>query len=170
MTLTEISQLRAWLHLFERSIQVEEKQGYRNIKGREYFFADFVLSHLDQIKLSAEQATKLNRLKNMFTLYPLSSVAERREMIREARQHLLQIGQQSQPKANPHKSESVKASPVSSRASQSKRLQQAPEADWRDVPVQFVKSVGPKLGESFAKVGVGTVGDLLSYYPRKHLD
>ncbi len=168
MALTEISQWRAWLHLFERSIQVEEKQGYRNIKGREYFFADFILSHLDNIELNANQASKVNRLKNMFTLYPLSAVAERREMIRETRQHLLSLGKQSQPPAEPQ------SQPAQTKVARNKppavKVSQSSEADWRDVPVQFVKSVGPKLGESFAKVGVGTVGELLSYYPRKHLD
>lgn len=166
MALTEIGQLRAWLHLFERSIQVEEKQGYRNIRGREYFFADFVLSHLDQLDVTANQSSVLNRMKNMFTLYPLSSVAERREMIRETRQHLSNLGKQSQPESA--RSPALRNSPANRPASKQKPGQA--EADWRDVPVQFVKSVGPKLGESFAKVGVGTVGELLSYYPRKHLD
>ena len=36
--------------------------------------------------------------------------------------------------------------------------------------VQYVKSVGPKRAESFAKVGIHTIRDLLYYFPSRHLD
>ncbi len=36
--------------------------------------------------------------------------------------------------------------------------------------VQFVKSVGPKRAESFAKIGINIVNDLLFYFPSKYLD
>ncbi len=35
-----------------------------------------------------------------------------------------------------------------------------------DMPVQFLKGVGPSRAEAFAKYGVETVADLLEYYPR----
>ncbi len=35
-----------------------------------------------------------------------------------------------------------------------------------DMSVQFLKGVGPARAETFAKLGVHTVGDLLEYYPR----
>lgn len=36
--------------------------------------------------------------------------------------------------------------------------------------VQYIKSVGPKRAESFAKIGIRTVRDLLFYFPSRHLD
>ena len=36
--------------------------------------------------------------------------------------------------------------------------------------VQFLKSVGPKRSEAFRKIGLGTIRDLLFYFPFKHLD
>lgn len=36
--------------------------------------------------------------------------------------------------------------------------------------VQFIKSVGPKRAESFRKVGIETIRDLLFYFPSRHLD
>ena len=36
--------------------------------------------------------------------------------------------------------------------------------------VQFIKSVGPKRAESFKKIGVNTIRDLLFYFPSRHLD
>ena len=37
-------------------------------------------------------------------------------------------------------------------------------------PVQYIKSVGPKRAEAFAKIGINTVRDLLFYFPTRHLD
>lgn len=36
----------------------------------------------------------------------------------------------------------------------------------QSTPVQYVKGVGPARGQTFAQLGVQTVGDLLEYYPR----
>ena len=39
-----------------------------------------------------------------------------------------------------------------------------------DSPVQFVKGIGPRKGAALASVGIGTVLDLLNYFPRGYLD
>jgi ATP-dependent DNA helicase RecG len=39
-----------------------------------------------------------------------------------------------------------------------------------DTPMQFLKGVGPKLGDVFRKKGVETVQDLLEWYPRAYED
>jgi ATP-dependent DNA helicase RecG len=36
--------------------------------------------------------------------------------------------------------------------------------------IQYLKSVGPKRAESFSKIGIRTVRDLLFYFPTKYLD
>jgi ATP-dependent DNA helicase RecG len=36
--------------------------------------------------------------------------------------------------------------------------------------VQYLKSVGPKRAESFKKIGIDTIRDLLFYFPTRHLD
>jgi ATP-dependent DNA helicase RecG len=147
----------AWFDLFERSLRAEEKQQYRNIKGREFFFADFILHHLDNFEKKPEHAKIISRMQNIYTLYPLSSVAERRQALEESRRLIAGL-------RNPKEMREVVKAQVQAAA------QQEASSDWRDVPVQFVKGVGPKLGALFAKVGVGTVGELLHYYPRQHLD
>jgi ATP-dependent DNA helicase RecG len=37
-----------------------------------------------------------------------------------------------------------------------------------DSPIQYLKGVGPRRAESFATLGVHTVGDLLEYFPFRH--
>lgn len=39
-----------------------------------------------------------------------------------------------------------------------------------DTPVQFLKGVGPRRAEAFARLGVGTVEDLLYHTPHRYLD
>lgn len=39
-----------------------------------------------------------------------------------------------------------------------------------DESVQYLKSVGPKRAESFSKIGIKTIRDLLYYFPSRHLD
>ncbi|MDH3268843.1 MAG: ATP-dependent DNA helicase RecG [Ignavibacteria bacterium] len=39
-----------------------------------------------------------------------------------------------------------------------------------DESVQYLKSVGPKRAESFSKIGIKTIRDLLNYFPSRHLD
>src|ERR1041384_4383030 len=37
-------------------------------------------------------------------------------------------------------------------------------------PVQFLKGVGPKLGDLFRRKGISTIDDLLHFYPRTYED
>ena len=39
-----------------------------------------------------------------------------------------------------------------------------------DNSVQYIKSVGPKRAESFEKIGISTIRDLLFYFPTRYLD
>jgi len=39
-----------------------------------------------------------------------------------------------------------------------------------DESVQYLKEVGPKRAESFSKIGIITIRDLLFYFPSRHLD
>ncbi|MGV3523214.1 MAG: ATP-dependent DNA helicase RecG [Candidatus Sericytochromatia bacterium] len=147
-----------WLTLLERSLRVEEKEQFRNVKGREYFFADFMLQQFERHRGEPRHSQIYARLKNIYTLYPMAAVAERREFVAETWKHLDTLRVSSRPER------------VTTQRIKAEMARQPAVNDWREVPVQFVKGVGPKLGEKLAAVGVATVGDLLHYFPRKHLD
>ena len=40
----------------------------------------------------------------------------------------------------------------------------------QDTPVQFLKSVGPARARALSRLGIESVGDLLSHYPRRYFD
>jgi ATP-dependent DNA helicase RecG len=148
-----------WFSLAERSLIAEEKQQFCNLKGRKYFFADFMLQHLRSFPPSPEHSKVLARLQNIYNLYPLSNVAERRAYVTETRTLLEHLRGQS----------GGVAEVVRQRIRQ-EMANHEPQGDWRDNPVQFVKGVGPKMAEQLTRVDIHTIGDLLHYYPRKHLD
>jgi ATP-dependent DNA helicase RecG len=155
-----------WLQLCERSLRVEQKHQYCNLKGKEQFFADFMLKQVEASWLNQIHAPISNRLKNIYTLYPLANIAERKAFIQESWQHLEHLRELLRPRKVYTGDQVIKKAVFAQQAI----IEKSGVSDWRDVPIQFVKSVGPKLGETFAKVGVSTVGDLVTYYPRKHLD
>ena len=39
-----------------------------------------------------------------------------------------------------------------------------------DDPIQYLKGVGPKLGDTLRKRGISTIGDLLHWYPKGYED
>jgi ATP-dependent DNA helicase RecG len=43
-------------------------------------------------------------------------------------------------------------------------------SDKLSTSVQYLKSVGPKRAESFSKIGINTIKDLLFYFPSRYLD
>jgi ATP-dependent DNA helicase RecG len=44
------------------------------------------------------------------------------------------------------------------------------EVNILDNSVQFLKSIGPKRAQSFAKFGIKTISDIMFYFPTRHLD
>ena len=39
-----------------------------------------------------------------------------------------------------------------------------------DTSIQYLKSVGPKRAESFSRLGINTIAELLLHFPSKYLD
>ncbi|MBF2053011.1 MAG: ATP-dependent DNA helicase RecG [Candidatus Sericytochromatia bacterium] len=160
----------AWFQLCERAIKAEVRGQYRNLKGQQFYFADFMLQQVQQARFARTEQPLANRLANIFTLYPLAAVAERRDLIAETRQHLAQLQLPRLAEAPLRQQARAAESAQLAQQLQPLKARLKPDADWREVPVQFVRGVGPKLAERLAQVGITQVGELLHYYPRRHLD
>lgn len=146
-----------WFNIFERSVLWEHKHHCANVRGQQYPFAGFIQIHLEEYEHQQGSSKALSRLKNIYMLYPNSSVAERRRYLEET-QGLL----------------AVLKKPGKVKAVVSEQIRQAvateKPTDWRDTPVDQLRGVGPVMRQHLARVGITTIGGLLTYYPRKHID
>ncbi|MBN2100138.1 MAG: ATP-dependent DNA helicase RecG [Dehalococcoidia bacterium] len=51
-----------------------------------------------------------------------------------------------------------------------KRAPPPPSGVTLDSPITAVKGIGPSMASSFAKLGIGTVREMLYFFPRRHMD
>ncbi len=131
----------------KRAIQVEEKYNYINIQGKESAFSDFILKNLKQIyKLSSKNVKWLSVIE-AFEHYPLENIFQRKKTISRFISVLKQELNKSESSEETQNSESVYESDVI-----------------------MLKGVGPKFGYLLNKLGIFSVFDLISFFPKKYID
>jgi len=132
----------------KRAIQVEEKFKYININGRETVFSGFMLKQLKQIyKLSGKNPKWIPVIES-FEHYAHENIFQRKKTINRFVELL-----KKDLKADDSKTE-VKNDNVS----------------VYDADVVMLKGVGPKFGYLLNKLGIFSVFDLISYFPKKYID
>lgn len=167
----------------EKALQVEARRRYPNLQGSRALFADFVCEQLAVLRLimlpNPSLRSELGRLSEGFEGYGALTPPERAVLV-EALQRLL-------PFLDPQRVETGNMGVMTpadlertSRLRERERPYPAPaeprprprpaEGAGLDQAVQFVKGVGPALGERLAKLGIHTVHELLRHFPRQHLD
>lgn len=145
------------LNLINKAIASERKYGFSNLKGKTYYFAEFIrlqIHALSQTVLNESQQKDLKALAGIFRNYEDLTINERKQCLDVVEQLIRQIRQSKVKKDEPEASvKNVK-----------------PNSKLSELKVQYVKGIGPKLSEKLAGMGIFSVEDLLRYYPRKHLN
>lgn len=133
-----------------QAIEVERKYKYINIQGRQCSFSAFIKKFAKQQYALSDKNPKWTVLIETFDYYPMSSVIERKRAV----DLLVKI----------IKSElEVKKDPEQKKETETPR-------NPNEVDVMYVKGVGPKIAYMLNKLGIYTANDLISYFPRKHVD
>ncbi len=136
----------------KRAINVEEKYKYIDIMGREASFSGFILKQLRNIyKLSSKNAKWLPVIE-AFEHYSMENVLQRKKTISRFVTLLKNELKNS-------KSVVTKENTCSSDVD-----------DIYSKDVISLKGVGPKFGYLLNKLGIFSVFDLISYYPKKYVD
>lgn len=130
------------LEHIKRAIQVEEKYKYINLSGRESNFSEFMVKQLRKINKLSGKNPKWSAILEAFEHYSQESMLQRKKIINRFVTLL--------------KSELHNEKP---------RQENIIEAD-----IVMLKGVGPKFGYLLNKLGIFTVFDLISYYPKKYID
>ena len=132
------------LEQIKKAVEIEVKYKYININGRTRSFSSFICSELrKEIKISKNP--KWQVLLEYFERYPMDTLPQRKKSL----ERLVSV---------------IKAE-TGMQPVEAKDSKLTLKSD-----VMYLKGIGPKIAYILNKLGIYTVGDLLYYFPRKHVD
>ena len=132
------------LEQIKKAVEIEVKYKYININGRTRSFSSFICSELrKEIKISKNP--KWQVLLEYFERYPMDTLPQRKKSL----ERLV----------------SVIKTETGMQPVEAKDSKLTFKSD-----VMYLKGIGPKIAYILNKLGIYTVGDLLYYFPRKHVD
>ena len=136
-----------------QALQYEKEHRYIDVQGRKKTFSRFVYETLGELSLVPMSDGKmLDGLRQRFQQYRFMDLSSRIGTLESLENLLSSLNQQ--------------ASPAQQRKTTSKNNKQS----IHEMEVQYLKGVGPRLGQLLNQVGVKTVENLLYYFPRRYLD
>ena len=144
------------LEQIKLAIDVEEKHQYIDIKGRESTFSRFIKKEIEKIYKLSNKDPKWLPIIEGFSFYAQDNLPQRKKLIKRFINLLRQ-------ELSPSKKETKEQNESADGKQQFKN-------SIYEQDVTYVKGVGPKVAYLLNKLGIYTVFDLISYYPRKHID
>lgn len=133
----------------KRAIQVEEKYKYIDIMGRESAFSGFMLKQLRNIYKLSSKNPKWLPVIEAFEHYAQENMLQRKKTISRFVSILKK-----------------ELKPIEQKESYSN----SQDEDIYTKEVIYLKGVGPKFGYLLNKLGIFSVFDLISYYPKRYVD
>ena len=130
----------------KKAIEIEIQYKYIDIHGKTQTFSKYIISEAKKYYKLSKKNPKWAILAETFSRYHIASVPERRRSI----DTLIKI----------LKSELKPKTPKNSLKKQSAK----------DTDVTYVKGVGPKVAYKLNKLGIYTANDLITYFPKRHVD
>jgi ATP-dependent DNA helicase RecG len=162
----------------EKPLRFVSRNNFSNlhkVKALDRLVGDLTLKALS-LPLAAKQIRGFESLRDSFSGYDGLSERERKDAIRKSLDIVGALKNHESPKAA--------RKPVRERAASSGKSSEAPAAsspaagatsspDTREpsqVPIQYIKGVGPRIAGILQKKEIGTVEDALYYFPRTYED
>jgi len=137
------------LEQLKRAIDVEIKHRYIDIHGKTQAFSSFIKKEAKRFYKLSNKNPKWAVVVETFEHYPFENVTGRRQAI----DRLIKV---------------IKSDLAESNAPANETSQVKKSADKLDVT--YVKGVGPKIAYKLNKLGIYTAQDLITYFPKKHVD
>ena len=138
------------LERLKAAINIEDKYRYINLMGKQFPFSEFMKRETNKIFLKTGKNPKWEAMKDAFGVYPFESFSTRKRTVNRFINLLKQ-------ELNPQ--EEIK---------EDKKKIFTDDIYLKDVT--YLRGVGPKTALLFNKIGIYTVYDLLTYYPKKYID
>ena len=134
----------------KRAIHVEEKYNYIDIMGRESSFSGFILKQLRLIYKYSSKNPKWLPVIESFEHYSQENILQRKKTI----SRFITLLKKDLSKNNETQNS----------------LNEVNNSDIYSIDVMQLKGIGPKFGYLLNKIGIFSVFDLISYYPKKYID
>lgn len=136
----------------KKAVEIEVKNKYININGKNRNFSSFICSVLRaEIKLFPDNP-KWKVLLEHFEHYPMDTVLTRKKSL----EMLIKVIKSQYLTPKKENSDTQSATQASKNPA--------------EIDVMYIKGVGPKIAYMLNKLGIYTANDLLYYFPRKHID
>ncbi|DAA90442.1 TPA: ATP-dependent DNA helicase RecG [Candidatus Gastranaerophilales bacterium HUM_5] len=132
------------LEQIKKAVEIEVKYKYININGRTRSFSSFICSELRK-EIKKSKNPKWQVLLEHFERYQMDTLPQRKKSLERLVSVIKAETGETQPE-KAHTNLSLKSD------------------------VMYLKGIGSKIAYVLNKLGIYTVGDLLYYFPRKHVD
>ena len=142
------------LDQLKKAIEVEIKYKYIDIHGKTQPFSGFIKSEAKKNYKLSNKNPKWAVIIEAFEQYPFDNINNRRKAI----DNLVRVIK-SELKAKDSNIDSNK-----------NYINKFKDKKPSLVDVMYIKGVGPKLAYKLNKLGIHTAQDLITYFPRKHID
>jgi ATP-dependent DNA helicase RecG len=163
-----------------RALAVERRARYIDFRGKRSTFSQFMRHTADRLLKRYPLDDRWSTIKSLFREYANLDVASRISIVRRTEELLFPGDKQESkqkakdPPETPSKPQlNAFKAPVVEKSEKPKEPVRARFVETKhpaDVDIKFVKGIGPKMAEVFARIGLMTAWDLIRHYPRHHLD
>ncbi len=164
------------LESLERPFRFASKNDFLNIhkvKDVEQLVSDLTLKALS-LDLSPHQLNLITTLRQSFAAYYELPFDDKKKLIENSLNAILQLKSDKpfqQPVISPvnHATQTEISDPKFSVA-YTTGIKTSEKKDLSQIPIQYVKGVGPKISKILTKRGIKNVEDALYYFPRRYED
>jgi ATP-dependent DNA helicase RecG len=149
------------LESLERPLRFASKNDFLNIhkvKDIGYLTDSLTLKALS-LDLSPHQLAAIKSLRESFACYDELHFGGKKKLIEESLNVIVEL-----------KNDQPLSDPMVSFTSHVSRTETAHKKELSQIPIQYVKGVGPRIAGALAKRGIKNVEDALYYFPRRYED
>ncbi len=166
-----------WLR-WHRALALEAESGFNDLVGKQQCFSQFLADSLRQPPpvLPLDQQAVWQDVAQSYDRYPELSFAQRQHLVVKTRRllhhtrQLLTVHRQAQVHRQEGNRLAEVAAPSLKAAASGGSVATAAASVSPDQSLTYLKGIGPKNADRLARLGLHTVNDVLSYYPRDHLN
>ncbi len=141
----------------QEALQVEARHGFTNLKGKNFYFADFLSSSLSGDFFTTPHREQAEKLAKDYQQYQSFSLPQRQHLVAETRRFLYELRRCELTDTHNKVTKKPKTTPIT------------PTKVNLTIDVKLKDWQGTKATK-LQKLGLNTIGDVLHFYPKDHVD